>query len=420
MRLHLDTGSSDLWVNTPSSNLCSASGSPCGQSGTYDPNSSSTYQYVNSNFLIQYVDQSGAQGDLVTDVFAMGNAVLKAFQFAVGYKSSSKQAVLGIGYPKNEATATTQNSMTYPNLPYALLSAGIIKTPAYSLWLNDLDSSTGTILFGGVNTEKFVGQLSTLPIQTYQSHSSPTEFTIALTGLTVNDGSSTTTLARGGAFSVLLDSGASFCYLPDQIFQGLVTSLNGEIVGGNTYVDCALKGSTGYVEFTFSSPKIRVPLRELVLLPSENGDSSTAAGTTGEKEVKRTLRDGRNACVLGVSPAGQSTNILGDTFLRSAYVVYDLQNNQISLAQTQFNSTSDNILEIQAGSAGVPSATGVVNPASATGAQTGIGRIGNPTSATPSPTSSPKAKNAGSASSGPLPLMYLAAAVFAGAMALLA
>jgi hypothetical protein len=57
---------------------------------------------------------------------------------------------------------------------------------------------------------------------------------------------------------------------------------------------------------------------------------------------------------------------LGDTFLRSAYVVYDLANNEISLAQTDFNATSSSVKEIAAGPSGVP------NAASVTGAVTSL------------------------------------------------
>ncbi|KAL2157011.1 hypothetical protein VTH06DRAFT_8327, partial [Thermothelomyces fergusii] len=40
VRLHLDTGSSDLWVNTPDSELCSSGNNPCAYAGTYSANSS--------------------------------------------------------------------------------------------------------------------------------------------------------------------------------------------------------------------------------------------------------------------------------------------------------------------------------------------------------------------------------------------
>ena len=77
--------------------------------------------------------------------------------------------------------------------------------------------------------------------------------------------------------------------------------------------------------------------------------------------------------ILGIAPAGSSTPVLGDTFLRSAYVVYDLHNNEISLAQTNFNSTGSNIMEITNSS--VPDATGVASAVTSVAAQTGGGRL---------------------------------------------
>jgi hypothetical protein len=71
----------------------------------------------------------------------------------------------------------------------------------------------------------------------------------------------------------------------------------------------------------------------------------------------------------GISDAAGSTSVLGDTFLRSAYVVYDLQNNQISIAQTDFNATSSNVVEITAG--GVPGASMVASPVSTLSVSTG-------------------------------------------------
>lgn len=44
------------------------------------------------------------------------------------------QGVFGIGYPSNEAV----DGKPYANLPQALVDEGVIKSPAYSLWLDDL------------------------------------------------------------------------------------------------------------------------------------------------------------------------------------------------------------------------------------------------------------------------------------------
>jgi hypothetical protein len=74
--------------------------------------------------------------------------------------------------------------------------------------------------------------------------------------------------------------------------------------------------------------------------------------------------------MFGIAPTGAGTSVLGDTFLRSAYVVYDLDNNEISLAQSAFNATTSNVIEIT--SAGVPGASAVSNPVAAT---TGIALV---------------------------------------------
>ncbi|KAJ5966050.1 hypothetical protein N7481_012764 [Penicillium waksmanii] len=88
------------------------------------------------------------------------------------------------------------------------------------------------------------------------------------------------------------------------------------------------------------------------------------------------FNNGQRACIFGIAPAGSSTAVLGDTFLRSAYVVYDLANNQISLANTHFNSTKNNVLEIGTGTDSVPSATAVANPVTSVAVGGSGARIG--------------------------------------------
>jgi hypothetical protein len=75
--------------------------------------------------------------------------------------------------------------------------------------------------------------------------------------------------------------------------------------------------------------------------------------------------DGTKICLFGIAPAGSSSAVLGDTFIRSAYLVYDLSNNEISIAQTKFNTTASNVVEITTGSSAVPDATAVASPVAA-------------------------------------------------------
>ena len=103
--------------------------------------------------------------------------------------------------------------------------------------------------------------------------------------------------------------------------------------------------------------------------------------------------------------------MLGDTFLRSAYVVYDLSNNQISLAQTDFNATKSNVMEIQSGTSGVPDATGVANAVSSLAVGTGGARNGGQ----PSITGAAGAAKTGAAAAIKTQAPWAGAAVAAGA-----
>ncbi|KAI0476760.1 aspartic-type endopeptidase [Xylaria cf. heliscus] len=349
VRLHLDTGSSDLWVNTPASTLCSQRSQPCAYAGSYVANDSSTYEFVGDWFNISYVDGSGASGDYVSDTITIGGTTLDQLQFGIGYSSSSSQGILGIGYPINEVQVGRAGKDAYDNLPAAMVTTGKISRNAYSLWLNDLDASTGSILFGGIDTEQYTGTLQTLPIQANRGVYS--EFLITMTSLELGG----QTIADDQALAVLLDSGSSLTYLPNEMVELIYEQVSAQYdsSAGAAYVPCALESNTSTLDFTFSTPTISVAMGELVL------DLVTSSGR------RPTFENGETACLFGIAPAGSGTNVLGDTFLRSAYVVYDIDNNQISLAQTKFNATASNVQEIPSGTE-LPGATLVSNSAAAT------------------------------------------------------
>jgi len=258
LRLHIDTGSSDLWANAKSSDLCQERGNPCSDSRTYDANSSTTYSYVNSDFNISYVDGSGASGDYAKDTFNFGGQELKDMQFGIGYTSTSQEGILGIGYTVNEVQVSRANGQAYPNLPQLLANDKIINSNAYSLWLNDLEASTGSILFGGVDTEKYTGTLQTLPVIAEQGVFA--EFIIALTGMGVNGKAGS--LFDNETVPVLLDSGSSLMYLPDDLVTSIYTQFNAQYDSsqGAAFVDCSLADDSTTLDFTFSSPTISVPI----------------------------------------------------------------------------------------------------------------------------------------------------------------
>lgn len=106
-------------------------------------------------------------------------------------------------------------------------------------------------------------------------------------------------------------------------------------------VRCNVSSYEGTLDYGFGGskgPVISVKYSEIAI-PLYNEDGTQLAFT-----------DGSYACAFGMFPVGNAQQILfGDTFLRSAYVVYDLDSRQIVLAPTVFGSAASNIIEIKKG-----------------------------------------------------------------------
>ena len=209
------------------------------------------------------------------------------------------------------------------------------------------EADTGIILFGGYDKAKFVGELGALNIQPDSQTGQISSMTVAWTSLSITNpgGVSTSLLPPGSALPVILDTGATLTELPPVLYEQIAEAFN--VVpdpswdGG--FIACEAKSAKFTFAFGFGGsggPVISVPLAELVL-PQRPG---------------QTFRDGTPACRFGLAPVGEEEPILfGDTFIRSAYIVYDLDNQLIYLAPTNFNSDKTDIVEI--GGKTVPSAS---------------------------------------------------------------
>lgn len=161
-------------------------------------------------------------------------------------------------------------------------------------------------------------------------------------------GSSSSTYANS-ALPIVLDTGATMSYLPQNIIDSLAKDFNAQVVDDGTLaVDCAALKQSGSVDFTFGKLTIRVPYHEFVW--------EAAPGQ----------------CFVGAAPVSGTTPILGDSFLRSAYVVFDQDNSNIFLAPYRNCGTKEQTLPAGAGAAA--NITGeCVAPSAAAGSLAGRG-----------------------------------------------
>ncbi|TGO49581.1 hypothetical protein BCON_0206g00160 [Botryotinia convoluta] len=377
LSLQIDTGSSDVWVPSSSASICEDTRDGGCPGGSFDFSASKTFLDVDQDaFNISYVDGTGSTGDYFQDTFSIGGATVKGFTMGLATDTSISIGIMGIGYNSSEANIQTGNGTTYPNLPNVMVSSGLIKTNAYSLWLDDLQSSTGSILFGGIDTAKYVGDLVTVNVYPSSRGGSVTSFTVAWTSLSVQSSSGTDQLTPTDfARPAILDSGTTITLLPDDIaaivFEELGATVSQQL--GAVVVPCALAKKTGSINYGFGGvggPTIKVDVSQLVL-PLTTSDGRTP-----------TYNNGDPACQLGIQAAGSNPTLFGDTFLRSAYAVYDLENNRIGLAQTDFDATGSNIVPFASAGAAIPSASSAPNEEAVTQTASGIPRVGVTATAT--------------------------------------
>ncbi len=317
----IDTGSSDLFVNAAENTGCDQD---CHSFGTFDSSSSSTYSLINNGFSVEYGDRSKATGNWVKDNVEVGDNDIP-LTFAVATDSSTGQGVFGIGYASLGGGGSGISD--YINYPRALVKAGVINSQTYSIYLNSLDADSGSILFGGVDQTKYTGTLGTVPL------TSSSRTLVTLNNLQLSDGS----YISSSVGDVLLDTGTTLTYLPNDFIDGLVKLLGGTSSDdghGNTIYTVPCESSSRTLDFTFGCVTVKVPF--------SNFQSSLSSGS----------------CSLDLIPAGDGLSIVGDSFLRSAYIVFDLDNQQASIAQASLNgSGSDNIQVIPTTPNSVPGAT---------------------------------------------------------------
>lgn len=331
----IDTGSGQLSIVDGKSDFCKTHPSgtqECKEFGAFDCNLSNTFKPIDNTFFDTiFVDNHHLSGIRATETMNFNGLTLENYVFDFALTADSGHNTLGIGYARKQ-----EDNRLYPTFPERLVGMGRIKLNAYSVWLNSLEATSGLILYGGIDTAKIDGKLQTLPVygltKVIGDTTSVRELTVRLNDATFGEFHCPT-------LRVLLDTGSTHSYLPPSFVLPIVKALNAvedPENAGLRYVDCGLRNYKTPIVFTFGIGSelvtIQVPMASMVYDDAKDG--------TLEK-------DGVRLCRFGLEAMGSDEDIgtLGDTFLRSAYTVYDLTNHQISLAQASYSEASS-VMEI--------------------------------------------------------------------------
>jgi hypothetical protein len=281
-------------------------------------------------------------------------------------RTSQTLGVMGISYKNSEIAVLNGKDISYPNLPSALANARLTNANAFSRWLNDLrgsflplyftltfinyssEASTGSILFGGIDTTKYIGDLTSVEILP-DSSGNISSFRVAFTSLSITSSSGTDQiLSDGYALPVVLDSGTTNIILPNDIAQAVFNELDAYYDKdlGWWVVPCSLRKGSGSLNFGFGhlGPTINVPFSEITIPTYSNNDTENYS-------------NGAQKCLLLIEATAGDLFLFGDSFLRNTYAVYDMDNNRIALAQAQYNITESNIVPFASKGAAIPGAT---------------------------------------------------------------
>lgn len=334
MTVIVDTGSSDFWVISYDVVDCDSI-EDCNYYDAFAYDYSDSFK-GNTSSLFEITYGSGyALGYYASDTVTVGGVKLSQTAFGL-VNETDNTPILGIGLKSNEASETTVDpAWSYDSVPYKMKDEGAISHVAYSLWLNDIDAE-GELLFGAIDSAKFSGHLSLLPLIPV-AQKEITSFAVMVSGISVSNGDHSAQIVSNGSWPYLLDSGTTLTYLLYEHFMPIVDSLNviydSDVFGYVLDVD-SCSTVEGTVGLNFSGFNVSIPLSQFAM----------------------ELEDG--TCLLGLNYTTSDSCILGDNVLRSLYAVYDLENLEVALAPAKHNVTESSIHTI---SSSIPSATKASN-----------------------------------------------------------
>ncbi|KIL71701.1 hypothetical protein M378DRAFT_189089 [Amanita muscaria Koide BX008] len=291
-----DTGSSDLWVASSSCN-----DSICQSKKKYDAKSSSTSHAESGTFSIHYGDGSTVSGPIVTDDVSVAGIVSKGQYFSpvttlsASFGQSPIDGLLGLAFP---SISNLKQSPFFQNA----VSQGSVKTNSFGF---KLAQSGSELYLGGANSNLFTG-----PVESHSLSPSKGFWQIGNADIAVNGHKATS------GFDTIIDSGTTIIYGP----PGAVSQVYSQIPGSTLFDQ-----QNGLYSFPCKSmPKVSFNWG------GKDWEISAANFNMGETQ------SGSGQCVgaLAQGDLGLGTNVwlLGDSFMKNVYTVFDLGSSSVGFA----------------------------------------------------------------------------------------
>jgi len=299
----LDTGSSNLWV--PSTKCSSIA---CFLHAKYDATQSSTYKKNGTTFEIHYGSGS-MEGFISQDTLTIGDLTVKHQDFAESTKEPGLafafgkfDGILGLAYDTIAVLHTTPPF-------YNMINQGLLDQNLFTFYLGNANdgegASGGEAVFGGIDPTHYEGKITYAPIRRKGYWEVELE--------KVKFGDEVMELDNTGA---AIDTGTSLIALPTDVAEiinaeiGATKSWNGQYT-----VPCESIPNLPPLVFTFAGKDYQIEASDYIL----NVQNSCISSFTG----------------LDIPAPMGPIWIIGDTFLRKYFTVYDLEKNAVGFAKAR-------------------------------------------------------------------------------------
>lgn len=292
----LDTGAGQTWVM---GDTCTSS--PCKSHNTFGPGDSTTYQAVPKDFKIEYGTGDVAGVQVIDDVGIAG------FKLSMTFGVANKTSDQFNSFPIDGILGLNQQKSQTPNFLQVLAASKLLKSNIFGVSISRASdgANNGAINFGQPDTSKYSGDLSYTSVSTNAQN----DWAIPIDDLGVGDKKSgiTDTLAY-------IDTGTSFifCDADDaKTFHALIPGATVASDGVTYHVPCT---TTDSAFFTFSGVTYQVSSKDWV----------------GPK-----VNDRCTSNIYGY-PVVPGAWLLGDTFLKNVYAVFDVDRNRVGWSLSTF------------------------------------------------------------------------------------
>ncbi|XP_053417490.1 pepsin A [Nycticebus coucang] len=292
-----DTGSSNLWVPSV---YCSSPA--CSNHNQFNPQSSSTYQATSQTVSIAYgtgsmtgiLGYDTVQVGGITDtnqIFGLSETEPGSFLYYAPF-----DGILGLAYPSISSSGATP---VFDNI----WNQGLVSQDLFSVFLSSNDQSGSVVMFGGIDSSYYTGQLNWIPL------SSEGYWQITVDSITMNG----EPIACSQGCQAIVDTGTSLLSGPTSPIANIQSYIGAsEDSYGQMVISCSAINSLPDIVFTINGVQYPVPPSAYIL--QQNGGCTS--GFQG----------------MNLPTASGELWILGDVFIRQYFAVFDRANNQVGLA----------------------------------------------------------------------------------------